>query len=75
VAFLAHNATELKAQLAHQGITNATMNFMSGGEGQAQNQGQQNQQQNRFKSYQSFEELELSEEQLSALEIVIPNYA
>lgn len=75
VAFLAHNATELKAQLAHQGITNATMNFMSGGEGQAQNQNQQNQQQNKFKSYQSFEELELNEEQLTALEIVIPDYA
>lgn len=75
VAFLAHNATELKAQLAHQGITGATMSFMSGGEGQAQSQGQQNQQQHKFKSYQSFEELELNEEQLSALEIVIPNYA
>lgn len=77
VAFLAHNATELKAQLAHQGITNATMNFMSGGENgqQAQQQHQQEQQQNRFRSYESFEELELNEEQISALEIVIPNYA
>jgi flagellar hook-length control protein FliK len=77
VAFLAHNATELKAQLAHQGITNATMNFMSGGENgqQGQQQHQQEQQQNRFRSYESFEELELNEEQISALEIVIPNYA
>jgi flagellar hook-length control protein FliK len=76
VAFLAHNATELKAQLASQGITNATMNFMSGGENQQQNQQQhQQQQQNRFRAYESFEELELNEEQISALEIIIPHYA
>jgi flagellar hook-length control protein FliK len=78
VAFLAHNATELKAQLAHQGITNATMNFMSGGEGQTNQQSQQQQQEHRphsFRSYESFEELKLSEEQLSALEIIIPHYA
>jgi len=76
VAFLAHNATELKAQLAGQGITNATMNFMSGGENQQQNQsGQQQQQPNRFQSYQSLQELESNEEQLSALEIILPHYA
>ncbi len=76
VAFLAHNATELKAQLAHQGITNATMNFMAGGDGQnSQGQQQQQQSQNRFQAYQSFEELELNEEQLGALEIIIPHYA
>lgn len=78
VAFLAHNATELKAQLAHQGISNATMNFMSGGEGQNPQQGfqqQQEHQQNRFRAYESFEELELNEEQLGALEIIIPHYA
>lgn len=79
VAFLAHNATELKAQLASQGITNATMNFMSGGDGQnnqqaGQQQGQ-GQQQHRFRSYESFEELQLNEEQLGALEIIIPHYA
>ncbi|MDO9208062.1 MAG: flagellar hook-length control protein FliK [Sulfuricurvum sp.] len=75
VAFLAHNATELKAQLASQGIPNATMNFMSGGESQSQNPNQQQQQQNRFQSYQSLLELESSEEQLSALEIILPHYA
>lgn len=77
VAFLAHNATELKTQLAHQGITNATMNFMSGGDGQTQNQGQQQQQpqQNRFRAYESLKDLELNDEQLSALEIIIPHYA
>ncbi len=77
VAFLAHNATELKAQLAGQGITNATMNFMSGGENQQQNQNSQQQQQqsNRFQSYQSLAELESNEEQLSALEIILPHYA
>ncbi len=79
VAFLAHNATELKAQLASQGITNATMNFMSGGENQQQNSAQhqsnQEQRQNAFRSYESFEDLELSDEHLSALEIIIPHYA
>ena len=77
VAFLAHNATELKAQLASQGITNATMNFMSGGENQHQGNTnhQQEQRQNAFRSYESFEELELNEEQLGALEIIIPHYA
>jgi len=77
VAFLAHNATELKAQLASQGIQNATMNFMSGGDSQNQQQAgqQQQQQQQRSRAYESFEELKLNEEQLSALEIIIPNYA
>jgi len=74
VAFLAHNATELKAQLASQGIANATMNFMSGGENQQQNSNPQ-QQHNRFQSYQSLLELESNEEQLSALEIILPHYA
>jgi len=74
VAFLAHNATELKAQLASQGIPNATMNFMSGGENQQQNSNPQ-QQHNRFQSYQSLLELESNEEQLSALEIILPHYA
>lgn len=79
VAFLAHNATELKAQLAQQGITNATMNFMSGSDAQQQNpqqqQQQQNQNQNRFRAYASLEELQHSSEELSALEIIIPHYA
>lgn len=77
VAFLAHNATELKAQLASQGIQNATMNFMSGGDSQNQQAGQQQQQgqQQRFRAYESFEELNLNEEQISALEIIIPHYA
>lgn len=78
VAFLAHNATELKAQLASQGITNATMNFMSGGDGQNQNPGQQQQnqqQQNRFRAYESLKDIELNGEHLSALEIIIPHYA
>lgn len=76
VAFLAHNAMELKTQLANQGIANATMNFMSGGDGQTQNQGQQQQQQqNRFRAYESLKEIEMNGEQLSALEIIIPHYA
>ncbi len=79
VAFLAHNATELKAQLAAQGITNATMNFMSGGENSqhnnAQHQNNQEQRKNAFRTYESFEDLELSDEQITALEIIIPHYA
>ena len=76
VAFLAHNATELKAQLAGQGITNATMNFMSGGENQQQNsQNQQQQQPNRFQAYESLQELESAQQELSALEIILPHYA
>ncbi|MGZ8545972.1 MAG: flagellar hook-length control protein FliK [Sulfuricurvum sp.] len=74
VAFLAHNATELKAQLAGQGIPDATMNFMSGGGNQSQNPNPQ-QQQNRFQAYQSLFDLESKGEQLSALEIILPHYA
>lgn len=77
VAFLAHNATELKAQLAQQGVTNATMNFMAGSDSQSQNpqQQQQKQNENRFRAYQSLEELQHNTEELSALEIIIPHYA
>jgi len=72
VAFLAHNATELKAQLAHQGITGATMSFMSGGDGQPHNPQQQH---NRFAAYESLQELEAAQKELSALEIILPHYA
>lgn len=77
VAFLAHNATELKSQLAQQGVTNTTMNFMSNSDQQQQNPQQQQQQQNenRFRAYATFEELQHSSEELSALEIIIPHYA
>lgn len=77
VAFLAHNATELKAQLAQQGVTNATMNFMSHSDGQPQNpqQQQQQQNQNRFRAYTSLEELHNNNQELSALEIILPRYA
>ncbi|MFA6188695.1 MAG: flagellar hook-length control protein FliK [Sulfuricurvum sp.] len=77
VAFLAHNATELKAQLAQQGVTNTTMNFMTSSDNQQQNPQQQQQQQNenRFRAYASLEELQHSSEELSALEIIIPHYA
>lgn len=77
IAFLAHNAMELKTQLAQQGVTNATMNFMSNSDHQSQNPQQQQQQQNenRFRAYQSLEELQHNTEELSALEIIIPHYA
>lgn len=73
VAFLAHNAQELKAQLAHQGVTGATMSFMSGGDGQPHNP--QQQQHNRFAAYESLQELEAAQKELSALEIILPHYA
>lgn len=75
VAFLAHNAMELKTQLAQQGVTNATMNFMSNSDNQQQNSQQQQQNQNRFRAYASLEELQHGSEELSALEIIIPHYA
>lgn len=77
VAFLAHNAMELKTQLAQQGVTNASMSFMSNSDNQPQNpQQQQHQQnQNRFRAYTSLEELQHNSEELSALEIIIPHYA
>jgi flagellar hook-length control protein FliK len=73
VAFLAHNAQELKAQLAHQGVTGATMSFMTGGDGQPHNP--QQQQHNRFAAYKSLQELEAAQQELSALEIILPHYA
>jgi flagellar hook-length control protein FliK len=73
VAFLAHNAQELKAQLAHQGVTGATMSFMAGGDGQSHNP--QHQQHNRFAAYESLQELEAAQKELSALEIILPHYA
>jgi len=78
VTFLAHNALELKTQLAQQGVSNATMNFMSGGENQSQNSNSQQhhqQQQNRFQAYASLKELESAQKELSALEIILPHYA
>jgi flagellar hook-length control protein FliK len=77
VAFLAHNAMELKTQLAQQGVTNASMSFMSNSDNQPQNpQQQQHQQnQNRFRAYTSLEELQFNDQELSALEIIIPHYA
>lgn len=75
VAFLAHNATELRAQLAQQGITNTTMNFLAGGDSNQREQNQNPHQQKGYKTYESLEELELNEEQLSALEIIAPYYA
>ncbi|MFA6144529.1 MAG: flagellar hook-length control protein FliK, partial [Sulfuricurvum sp.] len=76
ITFLAQNAMELRTQLAQQGVSNATMNFMSGGENQSQNPNpQQQQQQNRFQAYKSLSDLESNGEQLSALEIILPHYA
>lgn len=75
IAFLAHNATELKAQLAGQGITNTTMNFMSNGEHQQQGSHNQQHQPNRFLVYESLQELESTQQELSALEIILPHYA
>ena len=77
VAFLAHNATELKAQLAQQGVSNTTMNFMTSSDNKQQNPKKQQQQQNenRFRAYGAGEEHQHNSEELSALEIIIPHYA
>lgn len=67
---LAQNATELKAQLANNGLANATMHFNSnGGEQQRQQQNRQRAQE-RLEQYENEENYEL----LSSLELVVPHY-
>jgi flagellar hook-length control protein FliK len=75
---LAMNANDLKVQLQNSGINNASLNFSNNSQGQDQAASQQQQQQNRQNAqdeYNYFENEESSEEILSSLEIVVPNYA
>ncbi len=75
---LSMNANELRTQLANNGINNATLNFNSQDSSHSQ-AGQQEQHRQREQQaqneYSYFENEEKSEEILSSLEIVVPNYA
>ena len=72
---LAMNANELKSQLANSGINNATLNFNN--DSQSNNSQQQQNRQNERQAeqeYTYFDNEEASEEVLSSLEIVVPQY-
>jgi len=69
------NANELKLQLANSGINNATLNFNN--DSQSNNSQQQQNRQNERQAeqeYTYFDNEEASEEVLSSLEIVVPQY-
>ena len=79
---LAMNATDLKAQLQNNGINNASLNFNNNSQsseqsfsGQQQQQQNAHQEQNAQREYSYLENEEIHEEQMSSLEIVVPNYA
>ena len=67
---LGNNLQELRTQLNHNGIHNATFNFNS----DAQNQQQKEKEQNRREAYEYFSTEEESDEHFASLEIVIPRY-
>ena len=75
---LAMNANDLKVQLQNNGIQNASLNFNNNSQGgETANGGQAQHQQHRQNAqdeYAYFESEEQNEE-LSSLEIVVPNYA
>ena len=75
---LSMNANELRAQLTNNGINNATLNFNNQDSNNSQ-AGQQEQHRQREQQaqdeYNYFDNEEQSEEILSSLEIVVPNYA
>jgi hypothetical protein len=74
---LAMNANDLKTQLTNNGIQNATLNFSSGSsDGSQANQQQQDQRRNHQakEEYNYYDKEEQSEEVLSSLEIIVPNY-
>lgn len=66
---LSQNATELKTQLAQNGLANATMNFNSG----SNQQQQQEQQRNASALYEQLEQID-DFDLLEQLEIVVPRY-
>ncbi len=75
---LSLNVNELRTQLNTNGINNATLNFNNTSQDSDTNTNQQQNRQNEQKAqkeYNYFEEDEQSEEILSSLEIVVPNYA
>jgi hypothetical protein len=77
---LALNANDLKVQLQNSGIQNASLNFSNNGQGSefangGQMQQHQQQRQDAHDEYNYFDNEEKSEELVSSLEIVVPNYA
>ncbi len=76
IASLAQNVNELKMQLTQNGMNNATLNFSSAADAQTQQQ-QQNEQhkQGAKRAYEAFnQDKTTSEEMLTSLEIVLPQY-
>nr|WP_321267315.1 flagellar hook-length control protein FliK [uncultured Sulfurimonas sp.] len=75
---LSMNANELRTQLNNNGINNASLNFNNSSQNSDQNANHQQNRQNEqraTKEYDYFEKEQNSEEILSYLEIVVPNYA
>ncbi|MBN2896439.1 MAG: flagellar hook-length control protein FliK, partial [Campylobacterales bacterium] len=72
---LAHNAAELKTQLANNGVVNTTMQF-STSHGEHPQQGQQQRSQTFSQSYRPLEALSEEElELITSIEITLPRYA
>jgi len=74
---LSMNVNDLKVQLQNNGINNASLNFNNNSQGGEQAGSGQQQQHNREanKEYNYFLDQEESEEIVSSLEIIVPDYA
>ncbi len=73
---LAQHATELKTQLAQNGVSNTTMNFSNGNgnDQQQQQQQRQQQQQHAAEQYKHFDQLEDQQPLYTQLELIVPRY-
>ena len=77
ISTLAQHATELKMQLAQNGVSNATMNFSNGngtGNEQQQQQQRQQQQQHAAEQYRHFDQQEEQPPLYTQLELIVPRY-
>ncbi len=77
INMLSQNAGDLKVQLTQNGMNNASLNFNSSTDTQSQQQQQQqngHQKESAKQAYEAFNQDETSEEILSSLEIVVPQY-
>lgn len=76
---LSLNSQDLKVQLQHNGIQNASLNFsnnsQSGENASGQAQQQQQNRQEAHNEYNYFENEETNEEIVNSLEIIVPHYA
>lgn len=70
---LAQNVTELKTQLANNGVVNTTMQFSTSHGEHQQQEGRHQQFQEFYKSMDQFSDDEL--EQITSMEIIFPQYA